>query len=185
MSHAPKSRTALKNFKLLIKLISWPCWVLMFTGQSRAKSQNHDAKLRLRRLPLHALLPAEWCHPQHLLLVQLGMTAAVSASQIGERRAPPSILKCRAHDLQAPVMIAILSIGKTLNLTFPHFRRQKNEKASPHDIRAPSRSIGGQDYPNLRDWFAMVCMVWIMQTNGKPTQTWQTKSSCHDAYESV
>ena len=28
--------------------------------------------------------------------------------------------------------------------------------------------IGGQDYPNLRDWFAMVCMVWTMQTNGKP-----------------
>ena len=28
--------------------------------------------------------------------------------------------------------------------------------------------IGGQDYPNFRDWFAMVCMVWTMQTNGKP-----------------
>ena len=28
--------------------------------------------------------------------------------------------------------------------------------------------IGGQDYPNHHDWFAMVCMVWTMQTNGKP-----------------
>ena len=38
-------------------------------------------------------------------------------------------------------------------------RRRKKQK---------KKNIGGQDYPNLRDIFAMICMVWTMQTNGKP-----------------
>ena len=38
----------------------------------------------------------------------------------------------------------------------------------PTDLVARCARISSQDYPNLRDWFAMVCMVWTMQTNGKP-----------------
>ena len=49
-------------------------------------------------------------------------------------------------------------------------RDRRDGAAGCHgDWRASSgRGIGGQDHPNLHDWFAMVCMVWTMQTNGKP-----------------
>ena len=62
---------------------------------------------------------------------------------------------------------------------FPYLRGTRrgvqNSVAEPWNVprahlatsQAPA-VIGGQDYPNLRDWFAMVCMVWTMQTNGKP-----------------
>ena len=53
--------------------------------------------------------------------------------------------------------------------------------SQPPSLRLPPAVHRGQEYPNQPDFFAMVCMVWIMQTPGRPNklgpkfESWESK----------